>query len=520
MPITALPTPPSRSDPTNFAARGDAFLGAMPVFGTEATALQVDVNAKQVTTTNAANAAAISASGALDSASAAATSAGAVLWVASTAYSIGNVVWSPANRLVYRRIVAGTTTTDPSADVSNWAPMITPIASGGTGAVTAAAARTNLGFEPAVRATPLTGLSLTDRTSVTAVDTALAGIGKLQTQVAALPPLGRLNRIDNPQFAFDNRVKGAGSADNYIFSDRWRLYNQPNSTNLRVEQLVDAPTPTQMPGTYGVCASLTVPTALASPAAGTLFGIHHIINGGDISDAAFGTSAAVPITISFWVKSSMLGTFSGSIRNGGSTTRSYVFEYIIGTINVWEKKTVTIPGELTGTWPKTLDSQGMKLFFAVSGGSNYKIPPNVWTLGEFLLSNNQVNMLASTANSLRITGIQLEVGGNASPLEIVTVAKGLELCQRYWWAALVITTTNGANSCDTWTCPVQMRPGTFTFADGSGNASKVETSSSGANQPLTAGGGVHDGNVVRWQTIVGGATPAWIKLVLYVDAEF
>lgn len=121
MPITALPLPPNRSDSANFATRGDAFMTALPIFATEATALEINVNAREATTTAQAGNASTSAAAALASAQAAATSAGASIWVSGTTYAIGDVRWSPATRYTYRRTVAGAGVTDPSADAANWA---------------------------------------------------------------------------------------------------------------------------------------------------------------------------------------------------------------------------------------------------------------------------------------------------------------------------------------------------------------------------------------------------------------
>lgn len=127
MAITPLPTPPSRNDPTNFAARGDAFLGALPDFATEANALAVDVNADAV----AAAAAEVAATAA---ASAATAAANVTKWVSGTTYAEGVVVWSPITYLSYRRKTAGAGTTDPSADSTNWAQAA------GTGDVLSSAA--------------------------------------------------------------------------------------------------------------------------------------------------------------------------------------------------------------------------------------------------------------------------------------------------------------------------------------------------------------------------------------------
>jgi hypothetical protein len=111
--ISALPTPPSRQDPTNFNDRADAFLGALPQFQSEANTLQTDVNAKQL-------AADYSATLAAASELAAANTAGATIWVSGTTYAVGANRFSPINFLTYRRKTAGAGTTDPSLDATNW----------------------------------------------------------------------------------------------------------------------------------------------------------------------------------------------------------------------------------------------------------------------------------------------------------------------------------------------------------------------------------------------------------------
>lgn len=131
--ITALPTPPSRSDPANFAARADAFLAALPQFQTEANTMagEMNTNATSVAT-NATNAAASAvqannfATAAANSASAAGAASGATVWVSGTTYAIGDCRWSPATYLTYRRKTAGAGTTDPSLDSGNWALLSSP----------------------------------------------------------------------------------------------------------------------------------------------------------------------------------------------------------------------------------------------------------------------------------------------------------------------------------------------------------------------------------------------------------
>lgn len=126
-PIAALPTPPSRADSANFAARGDAFLGALPTFRTETNAVAtnvynnaVEADADAVAAAASAVAAANSAAAANASAQAAALASGVDLWVSGTTYPIGDAVYSPITFMTYRRKTNGAGTTDPSADTTNW----------------------------------------------------------------------------------------------------------------------------------------------------------------------------------------------------------------------------------------------------------------------------------------------------------------------------------------------------------------------------------------------------------------
>tara|TARA_R110000822_G_scaffold3317_1_gene14748 strand:+ start:4961 stop:5449 length:489 start_codon:yes stop_codon:yes gene_type:complete len=148
-PISALPTPPSRQDPTNFANEADAFLGAIPTFQTETNALAAYLEGTTaVAAAASATAAAASSSAAATSATGAATSAtestnsataaansaasaGAVLWVSGTTYAVGYVVYSPITFINYRCIQATSGTTDPSTDATHWLPLsATPFTTG------------------------------------------------------------------------------------------------------------------------------------------------------------------------------------------------------------------------------------------------------------------------------------------------------------------------------------------------------------------------------------------------------
>lgn len=139
MAITALPTPPSRSDPANFADRGDAFLGALPTFVTEANALATATNQNEINAELAEVNAEAAQTAAEAAAAAAVATANVTLWVSGTTYAIGANVYSPIDFKTYRRKTSGAGTTDPSADSTNWAL----IASGGDVTLTTAQTLTN-----------------------------------------------------------------------------------------------------------------------------------------------------------------------------------------------------------------------------------------------------------------------------------------------------------------------------------------------------------------------------------------
>lgn len=149
MAITPLPTPPSRDDPTNFAARGDAFLGALPAFAAETNSVAGEVDANALTASAAAAAAVAAETAAEAAADSAALTANVTKWISGTTYTEGANVWSPANYLTYRRKTTGAGTTDPSLDSTNWAGL-------GGGDVTTAGVQT------------LTNKRITERVSSTA----------------------------------------------------------------------------------------------------------------------------------------------------------------------------------------------------------------------------------------------------------------------------------------------------------------------------------------------------------------
>ena len=236
---------------------------------------------------------------------------------------------------------------------------------------------------------------------------------------------GMKNRIinGNMQIAQRGTSGTAGAGGGYLASDRWKAWDASDAV-VTVSQETDGPT-----GQFTKCLKYNVTTADASITASQFGMVRQMIEGYNIIDLGFGTASAQSVTISFWVKSSLTGSH-GAALNNGNEDRSYPFAYTISVANTWEKKTVTIPGDTSGTWD-TDNTAGMIITFGMGTGSTYEGTADAWQAGNKFQPTSTVANIGTISN-WNVTGVQLEAGTTATPFENLQYGQQLALCQRYF----------------------------------------------------------------------------------------
>ncbi len=175
---------------------------------------------------------------------------------------------------------------------------------------------------------------------------------------------------------------------------------------------------------------IDVTTGDAVKDASDFYGIEQRIEGLSAIPLGFGTSDAVSVTISFWVKSAKTGIHSVALQNS-AVDRSYVAEYTVSVADTWEKKNVTIAGDTTGTWLKDTGI-GVAVIFALMSGTDKDTTPGSWQGGDFKASTNQVNVMDSNTNNFFLSQVQLEVGTAVSAFQVRSFGEELALCKRYF----------------------------------------------------------------------------------------
>lgn len=258
-------------------------------------------------------------------------------------------------------------------------------------------------------------------------------LSTLDTALGDASVAGFKNKIIGGDFTVNPWQRGtsftAPSSGTYS-ADRW-LVSNTSAAVYDVLKTADAPTAAQAGVFTQHCFHVDVTTADASIAVGDIVVPQQRIEGLNVALFGFGQAGTRYVTLSFWHKHTKTGTYCVAFRNS-AIDRSYVAEYTQDVTDTWEKATITIPVDTTGTW--LYDSGvGLTVSFPIAAGSNFQTTANTWAAGNFHATANQVNALDSTANNFKIALVQLEAGSVATPFETRSVQQEYQLAARYYY---------------------------------------------------------------------------------------
>jgi hypothetical protein len=249
-------------------------------------------------------------------------------------------------------------------------------------------------------------------------------ISTIGTSSIAALGYGFKNRILNGGMQIDQRNAGASvtPTDGQYTVDRFSA-GLTQASKFSVQQSTTAPA--------GFTSSILC-TSLSAYSVGSsdTFLIQQNIEGLNCSDLGWGTASAATVTLSFWVRSSLTGTFGGALKNSAAN-RSYPFSYTISAANTWEQKSVTIAGDTTGTW-LTTNGIGIRVIFGLGSGSTFSGTAGTWTAGNLSNCTGNTSVVGTNGATFYITGVQLEKGSVATNFDYRPYGTELALCQRYY----------------------------------------------------------------------------------------
>jgi hypothetical protein len=252
-------------------------------------------------------------------------------------------------------------------------------------------------------------------------------------QGAAASPYVLKNRIINGDMRIDQRNAGASVTFNQANSgfysvDRFNAYCQQATGAFTAQQ--DTTVPTLSSGAFVNSLKFTVSNTTAPGSTNRVL-FRQIIEGLNVADLGWGSSSAATVTLSFWVRSSVTGTYGVGFINSAEN-RSYVGTYTISSANTWEQKTITVPGDTTGTW-LTNNSNGIRVAFDLGSGSSFNASSSgTWVAQEACRTSSCVNWQQNSGATFYITGVQLEQNTSATPFERRLYNQELANCQRYY----------------------------------------------------------------------------------------
>ena len=246
------------------------------------------------------------------------------------------------------------------------------------------------------------------------------------TTAPSTSTFGFKNRIINGGMVIDQRNAGASvtpTTEGTYLLDRWNA-SLSQTSKFSVQQLSASP-PVGFTNYLGVT-SLSAYTL----GSGDYFSIRQKIEGLNVADLSWGTANAKTVTLSFQIYSSLTGTFGGVINNSAQN-RSYPFSYTVSSANTWTPISITIAGDTSGTW-LTTNGIGIGIQFGLGVGSTYSGTAGSWSANSYISATGAVSVVGTSGATFYITGVQLEVGTQATSFDFRDYGRELMLCQRYY----------------------------------------------------------------------------------------
>jgi len=235
------------------------------------------------------------------------------------------------------------------------------------------------------------------------------------------------NRIINGAMVIDQRNAGASvtPTNGQYGLDRWTFLLSQSSKYTTQQNAGSITPPVGFSNYLGVTSS-----SAYSVGSGDYFAVRQAIEGFNAADLAWGTASAKTVTLSFWVYSSLTGTFGGGLVNYAGN-RSYPYTYTISSANTWTQISITIAGDTTGTWTTSNSGWGF-VQFGLGVGSTYSGTAGSWSANQYFSATGATSVVGTNGATFYITGVQLEVGSSATGFEYVNYQTSLANCQRYY----------------------------------------------------------------------------------------
>jgi hypothetical protein len=344
---------------------------------------------------------------------------------------------------------------------------------------------------------------------------------------------GFKNKLINGNMVIDQRNAGASvtpTVTNQYTLDRWQAQLSVTS-KYSVQQNAGSITPPVGFTNYLGITSLSAYSVGSSD----YFALRQQIEGYNIADLGWGTANAKTVTLSFWVRSSLTGTFGGYLNDAGDDY-CYLFSYSIPTANTWTQISVTIAGPTSGTW-NTTNGQGIKLGFGLGTGSTYTSTAGSWQAGVYVQPTGSVSVVGTSGATFYVTGVQLEVGTTATNFDFRSIGTELQLCQRYYqksypYVSLPGATVGNAAIQTSWgtpgsgicgnavVFPVSMRTDpTLVIYDTVGNTAAVTVYNFGATPTDNVGLNTANATSSRMMVRIFGVSAAGMAFMYTVSAE-